>query len=78
MKMLIDGKWVDSSNRETIPVLNPYTGELLDQVPAADKEDVDRAIDSAGKGQKKWNRLKIRERAEIFRTYLEQIGRAHV
>ena len=75
MKMLIDGKWVDSSNRETIPVLNPYTGELLDQVPAADKEDVDRAIDSAGKGQKKWNRLKIRERAEIFRTYLELLKR---
>ncbi|MBU9737345.1 aldehyde dehydrogenase family protein [Diplocloster agilis] len=75
MKMLIDGEWVDSSSHETIPVLNPYTGEVLDQVPAAAREDVDRAIESAVKGQKKWNRLKIRDRAEILRAYLELLKR---
>ena len=52
MKMLISGNWVDAANRATIDVTNPYDGKLLETVPNAAKEDVDRAI-----AEKKW-RLK--------------------
>lgn len=75
MKMLINGSWVDAGNKETIEVINPYSNELLDTVPAATKEDVDQAIENAVCGQKKWYKKKVRERAEILRRYLELLKR---
>ena len=71
MKMLISGQWTDSADKKTIEVTNPYDGSFLDTVPAAAKEDVDRAIEEAVSAQKKWNRIIIRERAKILRKYLE-------
>ena len=37
MEMLINGKWVASSSKETIEVTNPYNNEFLDTVPKATK-----------------------------------------
>lgn len=71
MKMLINGVYVDSADKETINVYNPYDGKLLDTIPAATKEDVDLAVESAVKGQREWYRKNTRERAEILRKYLE-------
>ncbi|MFR9190506.1 MAG: aldehyde dehydrogenase family protein [Anaerotruncus massiliensis (ex Togo et al. 2019)] len=71
MKMLISGNWVDAANRATIDVTNPYDGKLLETVPNAAKEDVDRAIADAVTAQKQWNRVIVRERAKILRRYLE-------
>lgn len=71
MKMLISGQWTDSADKKTIEVTNPYDGSFLDTVPAAAKEDVDRAIEEAVSAQKKWNRIIIRERAKILRKYME-------
>lgn len=71
MNMLISGNWIESSDQKTIEVTNPYDGSLLDTVPSATKEDVDRAIADAAAAQKKWNRIIIRERAKILRRYLE-------
>ena len=70
MKMLINGNWTDSSSKETIDVTNPYDGSFLDTVPAATKEDVDKAIADAVSAQKVWNRIIIRERAKTLRKYL--------
>ena len=75
MEMLINGKWVASSSKETIEVTNPYNNEFLDTVPKATKEDVDFAVAEAVKGQKEWNRKIIRERAAILRRYLELLNR---
>lgn len=70
MKMLINGNWTDSSSKETIDVTNPYDGSFLDTVPAATKEDVDKAIADAVSAQKVWNKIIIRERAKTLRKYL--------
>jgi phenylacetaldehyde dehydrogenase len=48
MLMLIDGQWVGA--RETIPVHDPYTGEVIDTVPRGTAEDVDRAVSAALEG----------------------------
>ena len=47
MKMLISGQWVDSSDGQTLDVVNPYDGAVIDTVPAAAMEDVDKAISEA-------------------------------
>ena len=48
-KMFIDGRWVDSSSRETFEVLNPATEEAIARVPLGTKEDARSAIDAARK-----------------------------
>ena len=45
MQMLIGGQWVDRDR--TIPVTNPFSGEVIGQVPRSDLEDVDIALASA-------------------------------
>ena len=71
MKMLINGQFVDSADGKTQEVINPANGQVLDTVPSATKEDVDRAISCAAQGQKEWNKKIIRERAAILRKFLE-------
>ena len=75
MKMLINGQWVDSSNKEVIEIDNPYTGQIIDSVPSATKEDVDFAISEAVKAQKIWNAKKTRDRAAILRKFLDLLKR---
>ena len=75
MKMLINGQWVDSSNKEVIEIDNPYTGQIIDSVPSATKEDVDFAISEAVKAQKIWNAKKTRDRAAILREFLDLLKR---
>lgn len=75
MKMLVAGKEVNARDRNTIDVINPYTGDLLDTIPSATKEDVDEAIACALRGQKIWNRKNIRERAEVLHRYIELLKR---
>lgn len=75
MKMLISGQWVDSSDGQTLDVVNPYDGAVIDTVPAAAREDVDKAISEAVSAQRTWNRVIIRERAKILRKFLELLTR---
>ena len=46
-KMLINGKWVDAASGKTFASYNPATGEVLAQVAAGDREDIDRAVKAA-------------------------------
>jgi phenylacetaldehyde dehydrogenase len=46
-KMLIDGKWVDAASGKTFPSYDPASGEVLAQVAAGDREDIDRAVRAA-------------------------------
>ncbi len=46
-RMLIDGKWVEAASGKTFITYDPATEEPLAEVPAGDKEDVDRAVRAA-------------------------------
>src|SRR5580692_3960864 len=46
-KMLINGKWVESSDLKTFATYNPATGEVLARVAEGDREDIDRAVKAA-------------------------------
>ena len=45
--MVATGSPTDAAGKKVLTVLNPYTGEVLDTVPAADKADVDAAVAAA-------------------------------
>ena len=74
MKMFIDGKAVDASNGKTIQVLNSATLEPLDTVPAATPEDVNRAIEVAQAGKRRWAATPQLERSRILQKCADAIS----
>lgn len=73
MQMLIGGTYVDASDAATQNVINPATGQVIDTVPAATKEDVTRAIDLSVAGQVEWAKKTVRERTKILRKFAAMV-----
>jgi len=46
-KMLINGEWKCASNKETLPVINPYNEKQWGTIPQATEEDTKQAINAA-------------------------------
>ncbi len=65
-KQFIGGEFVDSASGETMEVLNPATGEVIAEVPRADAEDVDRAVDAAKKAWDEWQDKTPKDRMELL------------
>ena len=63
---LVGGEWVDSAGGETMEVLNPATGEVIAEVPSANAEDVDRAVQAAKQAFVEWRETTPGERAEAL------------
>jgi acyl-CoA reductase-like NAD-dependent aldehyde dehydrogenase len=73
MDMLINGKTVPASTGAVIEVFDPYTGEKLDEVPAASKEDTDRAVAAAREAFRSWGRTPVYDRAQMAHRFLELV-----
>lgn len=73
MKMFIDGLAVDAKDGQTIDVINPATGAVVDTIPAATKEDVDLAVEKAVAAQKIWVKVPVYEKAEIMYKFLDLV-----
>ena len=71
MKMFINGIPCDASDGVTIDVINPATGAVVDTVPAATKEDVDKAVACAKAVQKEWAAVPVSEKVEIMYRFLD-------
>jgi len=67
-QMLIDGKWVDAASGKTFSTVDPATEEVLVQVPAGDREDVDRAARAARRAFESgpWSRMTASERGRAI------------
>jgi acyl-CoA reductase-like NAD-dependent aldehyde dehydrogenase len=66
MQMLIAGAWVNSSNRESIAVLNPYDNTEIDTVPRATAGDIGRALAFALEGAKRMRKIPGYERYQML------------
>ncbi len=66
MNMLIDGEWVDASDKECMNIYNPGTAEVLGSVPRATIKDVERAIAAAQNGKEAMRKLTAFQRCEIL------------
>ncbi len=66
MKMLIDSRWVDSSDGRWQEVRNPGTGEVIDTVPVASLQDAERALQAAQRGKEAMARMPAHARAAIL------------
>jgi acyl-CoA reductase-like NAD-dependent aldehyde dehydrogenase len=66
-KILIDGKWVESSSSRTREVKNPATLETVGVVPECNAQDVNAAVAAAQKAQYAWWKTPGVEKARILR-----------
>ena len=66
VKMLLDGKFVESRSGEWRDVINPATQEVLAQVPFATDEELDAAVASAKQAFKTWKNTPLAARARIM------------
>ncbi len=64
--MIIDGERVSGGGRRTHAVVNPATGETLAELPLADAADLDRALDAAQRGFRRWRNSTPHERAAVL------------
>lgn len=71
MKMIINGKKVDSVSGATFDVIAPATGEVIESVPKANAEDVENAVTCAVAGQKEWAKVPVSQRAEVLYRFLD-------
>jgi malonate-semialdehyde dehydrogenase (acetylating)/methylmalonate-semialdehyde dehydrogenase len=59
----------------TLPIFNPATGQIIDQVPMSGAAEVDAAVRAAAAAYKSWSRTAVMERVRLmfrFKALLEQ------
>ena len=70
----VNGAWVDARSGETMPSINPATGETLGRVPKSGPEDAQAAIAAARAAFEKWRKVPAPRRAEIlYRAAVELV-----
>ncbi|MBU3739695.1 MAG: aldehyde dehydrogenase family protein, partial [Rhodoferax sp.] len=66
-QLLIGGKWVPALSDETIPTINPATGEVIAHLARGGKADIDRAVAAARKAfNGEWSRWKPHDRHRLL------------
>ncbi len=74
VRNFIGGRWEEKDGRDTEPVYDPATGEVVAQTPLSTKDDVDRAVKRAEEAFPSWAATPVVERARIlfrFKALLE-------
>ena len=70
----IDGAWVPSTGKGTLPVVNSTTEEVMGTIPDGSPEDVDRAVAAAKAAFPGWAATAVEERAKYCSRIAEGIG----
>jgi malonate-semialdehyde dehydrogenase (acetylating)/methylmalonate-semialdehyde dehydrogenase len=74
-KNYIDGTWVASRGKETVPVINPATEEVLAHTPLGTAADVEAAVASAKQAFPGWRKTPATQRIQFLfqlKTLLEK------
>ena len=59
--------------REQSSVVEPFTGDVLAEVPMGTAEDVERAVEQARAAQAEWTRVPVAERARVLQRYQDLV-----
>ena len=73
---LIGSQWrMPAPDTDSLPIYNPATGEVIEQVPLSGIQDVDAAVQAALKAHSSWSRTAVMERVRLmfrFKALLEE------
>lgn len=70
-RLFIDGTWVPACSDQLIEVISPTTEQLVATVPAANRDDIDRAVSAARRAfdHGPWPRSTLEERMTTLRRF---------
>jgi succinate-semialdehyde dehydrogenase/glutarate-semialdehyde dehydrogenase len=66
LALLINGNWRSGEGRDTMPVLNPATGQVIAQLPMATEADLEEVLAAAQKGFELWRATDVNARAAVL------------
>jgi malonate-semialdehyde dehydrogenase (acetylating) / methylmalonate-semialdehyde dehydrogenase len=72
-KLLIDGKFVESTTQEWRDIVNPATQEIVGRVPFATKAEVDAAVASAAKAFQTWRLTPLGARMRVMLRFQDLV-----
>src|SRR5436853_6598395 len=75
-KMLIGGEWVASRSGKRFASVNPAYDEAVAEVPAANAEDIQAAVDAAKAAFPAWSKLHVDERVDHWKWLALAVGAA--
>ena len=75
MRNYVSGDWVASSAADSLPVLNPATGEQLGTTPLSTATDVGQAVDAASRAFPAWRRTPVTDRVQFLFKLKAQLER---
>ena len=75
-KNYINNEWVDAKDGKTFDVENPFTEEIIAQVPRSNEVDVDAAVQAAKAAWKEWKMLGSLDMRDLLREVAVK-SRAH-
>jgi betaine-aldehyde dehydrogenase len=75
--MFINGDFTDGKSKERIPVINPATEEILEEVPRGTPEDSFAAVEAASASFPDWKRAPANERAAALHQIAAKLRDHH-
>jgi malonate-semialdehyde dehydrogenase (acetylating) / methylmalonate-semialdehyde dehydrogenase len=72
-KLLIDGKFVESTTQEWRDIVNPATQDLVGRVPFATKAEVDAAVASAARAFQTWRLTPLGTRMRVMLRFQDLV-----
>ncbi|TSD94126.1 aldehyde dehydrogenase [Skermania sp. ID1734] len=75
-RLFIDGRWEKPASDDKIRVISPFTEQIVAEVPAATKADVDRAVAAARNAfdNGPWPQLSLTERIDVLNRVSAKLG----
>ena len=67
------GAWHEATSGRSFASLSPSTGAKLGEVPYADANDVDLAVQAASKGFAEWRKAGVKERAKCLEAWAKRV-----
>ncbi len=76
-QLLINGQWRHGKGIEVLNALHPYNGNILVEIPHANRDDMDEADRGAAKAQPEWAALLPGERGASMRRAAQIMETRH-
>jgi malonate-semialdehyde dehydrogenase (acetylating)/methylmalonate-semialdehyde dehydrogenase len=69
VRNFVGGSWEEANGRQTEPVYDPATGEVIAETPLSTYEDLDRAVKAAQAAFAEWSATPVVQRTQVLFRY---------
>jgi len=73
IRNLIGSEWRLPEDSSSLPIYNPATGEVIEQVPLSEPRDVDAAVRAASEAFRSWSRTAVMDRVRMMFRFKAQL-----